>query len=76
LTQEEKRQLGQRSFRGRRHLAVVPGAGLGLWIASTFIAANGGTLEGDSRGLGRGTTMSIRFPAAPKQRLDATGAVA
>jgi hypothetical protein len=35
----------------RTHVAVIPGSGLGLWIANTFIAANG-------PGLG-----TIRLPA-------------
>jgi signal transduction histidine kinase len=42
----------------------VPGAGLGLWIADTFVVANGGTLDAESPGPGRGTTVSIRLPAA------------
>ena len=63
LTQDEKRQLGQRSFRGARHLHHVPGAGLGLWIADTFVTTNGGTLDAESRGAGLGTTVSIRLPA-------------
>jgi K+-sensing histidine kinase KdpD len=64
LTTEEKQQLGNRSFRGTRHINRVPGAGLGLWIADTFIVANGGTLDARSAGPGLGTTVSIRLPAA------------
>jgi K+-sensing histidine kinase KdpD len=70
LMPEEKQQLGQRSFRGSRHLAVVPGAGLGLWIANAFVTANGGTLDAESPGPGLGTTVSIRLPAAPKDTPD------
>jgi K+-sensing histidine kinase KdpD len=64
LTTEEKQQIGSRSFRGPRHINRVPGAGLGLWIADTFIVANGGTLDAQSAGPGLGTTVSIRLPAA------------
>jgi K+-sensing histidine kinase KdpD len=64
LTTDEKQQLGQRSFRGARHLNRVPGAGLGLWIADTFAVTNGGTLDAESPGPGLGTTVSIRLPAA------------
>ena len=64
LTEDERRQIGQRSFRGARHVHHVPGAGLGLWIADTFVVANGGTLDAESPGPGRGTTVSIRLPAA------------
>jgi K+-sensing histidine kinase KdpD len=63
LTAEERQKLGRRAFRGSRHLDNIPGSGLGLWIARTFIAANGGTLEAASRGPGLGTEMSIRLPA-------------
>jgi len=60
LTADEKGQVGRRPFRGRD---VGPGgSGLGLWIASTFIAANGGSLHAESRGPGLGTTMSMRLP--------------
>jgi K+-sensing histidine kinase KdpD len=63
LTADEMRQIGQRSFRGARHLHAVPGAGLGLWIADTFVTTNGGTLDAESPGPGLGTTVSIRLPA-------------
>jgi K+-sensing histidine kinase KdpD len=64
ITAEERAQLGQRSFRGERHRNVIPGAGLGLWIASTFIKANDGTIEIESKGLGCGTTAAIILPEA------------
>ena len=64
LTTEEKQQIGNRSFRGTRHINRVPGAGLGLWIADTFTVANGGTLDAKSAGPELGTTVSIRLPAA------------
>jgi K+-sensing histidine kinase KdpD len=62
LTADEKGQLGRRSFRGRGHAVGAGGSGLGLWIASTFIAANGGSLHAESRGPDLGTTMSLRLP--------------
>jgi K+-sensing histidine kinase KdpD len=62
LTADEKGQVGRRPFRGR---GIGPGgSGLGLWIASTFIAANGGSLHAESRGPGLGATMSMRLPTA------------
>jgi K+-sensing histidine kinase KdpD len=64
ITAEERAQLGQRSFRGERHRDIVPGAGLGFWIASTFISANNGSIEIMSDGLGCGTTASIILPEA------------
>ena len=46
----------------RREAIGASGSGLGLWIASTFIAANGGSLHAESRGSNLGTTMSLRLP--------------
>jgi K+-sensing histidine kinase KdpD len=62
LTPDEKQQLGKRSFRSDRHALGACGSGLGLWIASTFIAANGGSLCAESAGPNLGTTMSLRLP--------------
>lgn len=62
LTEAESRRAGQRSFRGKRHADTISGSGLGLWIASTFVAANGGKLEAESAGANRGTTVRIRLP--------------
>jgi K+-sensing histidine kinase KdpD len=67
LTAEERKKLGRRAFRGSRHLDNIPGSGLGLWIACTFIAANGGTLEAASNGPGLGTEMAIRLPASAQE---------
>jgi K+-sensing histidine kinase KdpD len=66
LTADEKERLGKSSFRGKRQPVGGDGSGLGLWIASTFVSANGGTLHADSRGPNLGTTISLRFPTAPE----------
>jgi K+-sensing histidine kinase KdpD len=68
LTADERQLAGQRSFRGTRHAATAAGSGLGLWIASTFIAANGGRLDVMSEGAGLGTTVRIRLPLVPEGR--------
>jgi two-component system sensor histidine kinase KdpD len=65
LTEEEAKNVFQRSYRGPRHVGHVPGLGLGLWIARIFVAANGGTLFAYSPGPGSGTTLSIRLPIPP-----------
>ena len=62
LTADEKCQLGKRSFRGQRHAVAASGSGLGLWIASTFVTANGGSLYAESAGPNLGTTLSLRLP--------------
>ena len=64
ITPDEQRELGRRSFRSERLQASVPGSGLGFWIASTFVKANGGTITVSSRGQGMGTTVSIALPAS------------
>jgi K+-sensing histidine kinase KdpD len=62
ITPDEKQQLGERSFRSHRHQATVPGSGLGFWIASTFVKANGGAVDVSSQGQGCGTEASITLP--------------
>lgn len=64
ITPDEQRQLGRKSFRSQRHQATIPGSGLGFWIASVFVAANGGSIRISSPGQGRGTTASITLPGA------------
>ena len=56
ITPDERQNLGRRSFRSQRLQATIPGSGLGFWIASTFVGANGGTIDISSPGQGRGTT--------------------
>ncbi len=63
LAPDERQRVGQRSFRGVRHAAAVPGSGLGLWIANTFVTANGGKLDAESAGPDLGTTVRISLPA-------------
>lgn len=60
----EKSHAGERFFRGKRHISVIAGAGLGLWIAKSFIAANAGHLDITSVGEGNGSCVSIRLPIA------------
>lgn len=66
LTTDEKRHVGERFFRGPRHATTTSGSGLGLWITNAFIAGNGGEIEVESAGAGRGTTVSIRLPVLPE----------
>jgi len=74
LTADEKGQLGKRCFRGERRPVGESGSGLGLWIASTFIAANGGSLHVESPGPNRGTTISLRLPTALQDMPELVGA--
>jgi two-component system sensor histidine kinase KdpD len=62
LTTDDSAHLGERFFRGRRHVQTTPGSGLGFWIANAFVAANGGTIEATSLGESKGTTMTMRLP--------------
>src|ERR1700730_9291085 len=72
ITPDEQQQLGRRSFRSRRHQATIPGSGLGFWIASTFVKANGGTIDISSRGQGQGTTASIALPGSTMKASELT----
>jgi K+-sensing histidine kinase KdpD len=63
IARDEQGKLGLRSFRSQRHRETIPGSGLGFWIASTFVKANGGRIDIASRGEGLGTMASIVLPA-------------
>ena len=63
LTAADKAILFDRFVRGERYAATTSGSGLGLWIASAFIAANGGKVNAVSEGPGLGTTLTIELPA-------------
>jgi K+-sensing histidine kinase KdpD len=73
ITPDEQQQLGRRSFRSQRHQATIPGSGLGFWIASTFVRANGGTIDISSRGQGLGATASIALPGSQMNTSELTG---
>ncbi|MBV9556037.1 MAG: DUF4118 domain-containing protein [Pseudolabrys sp.] len=62
LTAQEKLKMWDRFSRGDRHIATISGSGLGLWIASAFVVANGGTIEASSKGVGQGTSITIELP--------------
>ena len=72
LTIDEKGRLAERFFRGHRHVGKIPGSGLGLWIANTFIVSSGGTLDAFSPGEDQGTTIRIVFPISPRGEEDET----
>lgn len=60
---DDATRLGERFYRGARTAATTAGSGLGLWIASAFLRANGGRVEWLSAGEGQGATVSLRMPA-------------
>ncbi|WP_137046421.1 DUF4118 domain-containing protein [Pseudolabrys sp. FHR47] len=64
LTAAELPRIWDRFARGGRTATETSGSGLGLWIARSFIDANGGKMNAVSDGLGRGTTMAIELPVA------------
>jgi two-component system sensor histidine kinase KdpD len=64
LTVAEQSKIWDRFARGERHAATTSGSGLGLWIASAFIAANGGKINAISEGPGLGTAVVIELPVA------------
>jgi K+-sensing histidine kinase KdpD len=72
LTPQEKAKLGVRSFRSQRLRESIPGSGLGFWIASVFVRANGGSIEISSRGAELGATASIVLPASWVDESDQT----
>ena len=72
ITAEERPHLGQKLFRGQRHQASIPGSGLGFWIASIFVGANGGTIDITSPGQGLGATASITLPGSLAKQSEPT----
>ena len=62
LTAAEQSKIWDRFARGERHAATTSGSGLGLWIATAFIAANGGRITAASGGPGLGTSIAIELP--------------
>jgi len=62
LTPGDQEKMWERFVRGDRHASTTNGSGLGLWIASAFIAANGGKMSAVSDGPGLGTTLAIELP--------------
>jgi two-component system sensor histidine kinase KdpD len=64
ITAAEQSHIWQRFARGERHAATTSGSGLGLWIATAFVAANGGTIKAASAGPGQGSTVAIELPVA------------
>jgi two-component system, OmpR family, sensor histidine kinase KdpD len=67
LDAEDRTLLGQKFFRGNRHIQVTSGLGLGFWIASAFVAANNGTIEAASEGVNKGMTVTVRLPLPMKE---------
>jgi len=72
VSAEDQPKIGERFFRSKRHLSTTTGAGLGLWIANAFLAANGGKLDVTSDGEGYGTVVSIRLPVPSAKDIHAS----
>jgi two-component system, OmpR family, sensor histidine kinase KdpD len=66
LDADDHALLGNKFFRGNRHSQVTSGLGLGFWIASAFVAANGGTIEAASEGVNKGMAVTVRLPLPMK----------
>jgi K+-sensing histidine kinase KdpD len=62
LDAEDRSLLGEKFFRGNRHMQATSGLGLGFWIATALLSANGGTIEAVSDGVDKGTAVTVRLP--------------
>jgi two-component system sensor histidine kinase KdpD len=60
----ERTHAGERFFRGERHASTIAGAGLGLWIAKSFVSVNAGHLDIQSSGADAGAHVAIHLPVA------------
>ena len=72
ITADERPQLSRRLFRSQRHQATIPGSGLGFWIASIFVGANGGSIDITSPGQGLDATASIVLPGSAMKQSEMT----
>ncbi|HWC26577.1 MAG TPA: ATP-binding protein [Solirubrobacteraceae bacterium] len=64
MTPEDTRRIFDRFYRGSSTEPKGPGTGLGLAIVKSLVDLHGGTIDVASE-LGRGTTFTVRLPAAP-----------
>lgn len=62
LDPDEHRQMFEQFYRGPRTRETASGSGLGLWVASAFVAACGGHVEAVSEGAAQGATIALVFP--------------
>jgi two-component system sensor histidine kinase KdpD len=62
LSADDRAQLGRKFFRGNRQSQVPSGLGLGFWIATALVTANGGAIEAASEGVDKGMTVTVRLP--------------
>jgi two-component system, OmpR family, sensor histidine kinase KdpD len=62
LSADDRAQLGRKFFRGNRQSQVPSGLGLGFWIATALVTANGGAIEAASEGVDKGVTVTVRLP--------------
>ena len=63
MTPEDARRVFDRFYRGSGNERKSPGTGLGLAIVKSLVDMHGGSIDVASE-LGRGTTFTVRLPAA------------
>ncbi len=63
LEKNERKRVFERFYRvGNELTRTRQGTGLGLYLARRIMESNGGTVEIDSEGLGKGTTVTLTLP--------------
>ena len=66
IAKADRERIFDRFYRGSNATVVVPGTGVGLYVARKIVVALGGTLELDCAG-GGDVTFSIRLPAMVRE---------
>ena len=72
IAPDELRRLFDRFFRGAGDGRKSPGTGLGLAIVKSLVDLHAGSIDVQST-LGRGTTFTVRLPAAPSGAMAPSG---
>lgn len=65
ISKTELSQIFNKFLRGAAGKASEAGSGLGLYLAQKIVQLHKGSIEADSRGLGKGSVFTVKLPLKP-----------